>query len=535
MRPVFNDLVSEIQRSIGYFSSVHRQSKISRIIGMGNAFKLPGLQKFLAQNLQYEVEKIESFKNLKGDQVLVSPAFQENVLSFTVVYGLALQGLGVSGVRTSLLPPEIAQARMIRRKKPWALTAAAILLAGFTFLFFGNWAQLHAVNSSEFSAPEAKAKAAQALKSEKEGAFAKVKNEWTTKKNEGETLTKNVEKRLEWLEVLSLISKALPNNPANVDRKDLEQLGEVQITSVSVSYFDDVKTEWFDKVILDQWPKYTVFPLDEKEPPTGDGWVFTLEGYHFNQGNRNYTTAALLDTPNGFQRNPELREAGIRAAMIVDNHLTMNWIPGSTVTARRSSRGRSDSGGSSGLNSSRGMGLSGASGGGMAGGGGGMPAGGAGMGVGGVMSGMGMGGEVDGETADGASSGGEDVPVVSTPVKPITRTDFVLEFAWKPTEKAKRKAASLWMEEIMKHPPRKGSPPPQPADEKPAAATGVPGAPAPGVPNQPNPAGQPITTPQAPAPGGANQPQSGSLPDNPNASPPNGGSNNAPATPPATP
>ncbi len=57
LRPVFNDYVSEIQRSIGFFSSVNRQAKISKVVGLGNGFKLAGLQKFLQQNLQYEVEK----------------------------------------------------------------------------------------------------------------------------------------------------------------------------------------------------------------------------------------------------------------------------------------------------------------------------------------------------------------------------------------------------------------------------------------------------------------------------------------------
>jgi type IV pilus assembly protein PilM len=485
MRPIFNDLVSEIQRSIGYFSSVHRQSKITRIIGMGNAFKLPGLQKFLAQNLQYEVEKVENFRNLKGDQVLSAPAFQENVLTFTVVYGLALQGLGVSGVRTSLLPPEIAQARMIRRKKPWALTAAAILMAGFTSLFFGNWAQLHAVNSEEFKAPEAKAKSAQELKQKKEGEFTKVKGEWTAKKTEGETLTSNVEKRLEWMELLSLISKALPNNPANVDRKDLASLGEVQITSVGVSYFDELKTEWFDKAMNSPWAKFTVLPLDEKEPPTGDGWVFTLEGYHFNKGTRNYTTAALLDTPNGFQQNPILREAGIRAAILLDNTLTQNWIPGSSV-ARRARTRTTGGGGASGAGPASGAIRGNAP---------------AGMSTGTVtMGGTGMGGSGEGEEEAGSGgrrdSGGES-PVTFAPIG-MARTDFVLEFAWKPTEKAKRKAASLWMEDIKKYGPRQGSPPPEekaPAQEVPAGGANTqPGNTQPGTaPNQQPAAGVPAT------------------------------------------
>ena len=55
MRPVFSDLVAEIQRSIGFFSSVNRDASIGRIVGVGNGFKLAGLQKFLQQNLQMEV------------------------------------------------------------------------------------------------------------------------------------------------------------------------------------------------------------------------------------------------------------------------------------------------------------------------------------------------------------------------------------------------------------------------------------------------------------------------------------------------
>ncbi|MEX0585700.1 MAG: type IV pilus assembly protein PilM, partial [Pirellulales bacterium] len=128
LRPVFNDYAAEIQRSIGFFSSVNRQARISKVIGLGNGFKLAGLQKFLQQNLQYEVERPETFKGVSGDAVLNSPLFADNLLSFGVSYGLALQALGQTRVRTSLLPPEITTARMIRRKKPWAVAACAALM-----------------------------------------------------------------------------------------------------------------------------------------------------------------------------------------------------------------------------------------------------------------------------------------------------------------------------------------------------------------------------------------------------------------------
>jgi type IV pilus assembly protein PilM len=42
MRPVFNELLAEVQRSIGYYANLHRKEKISRCLALGNAMKLPG-------------------------------------------------------------------------------------------------------------------------------------------------------------------------------------------------------------------------------------------------------------------------------------------------------------------------------------------------------------------------------------------------------------------------------------------------------------------------------------------------------------
>src|SRR4051812_17903323 len=100
MRGVFNDFTSEVNRSIGFYSSINRQAKIARVVGLGNGFKLPGLQKFLQQNLSHEVEKLDGFSRIVGDEVTGQPVFQDNLPSFGVVYGLGVQGLGKSGLKT---------------------------------------------------------------------------------------------------------------------------------------------------------------------------------------------------------------------------------------------------------------------------------------------------------------------------------------------------------------------------------------------------------------------------------------------------
>src|SRR3954453_8818890 len=150
MRGVFNDFASEINRSIGFYSSINRTAKISKVIGLGNGFKLPGLQKFLQQNLSHEVEKLETFFRLVGDDVKTAPQFQENLPSFAVAYGLGVQGLERSGLRTNLLPPEIEQVRMIRAKKPWALASSALLMLGFAGLFLGDYRVLAKVDNEPF-------------------------------------------------------------------------------------------------------------------------------------------------------------------------------------------------------------------------------------------------------------------------------------------------------------------------------------------------------------------------------------------------
>jgi hypothetical protein len=116
---VFADLVQEIQRSIGYYTSLHRTTRFSRIVGVGNGFRLPGLQKFLQQNLSTPVVRVDAFNAMEPSEAISAPQFTENVLGFAVAYGLAVQGLGLTRIDTNLLPNEIASARRWKAKRPW--------------------------------------------------------------------------------------------------------------------------------------------------------------------------------------------------------------------------------------------------------------------------------------------------------------------------------------------------------------------------------------------------------------------------------
>src|SRR5205823_5632287 len=75
LKPVLNDFVGETQRSLGYFTNTHRDANIEYMVGLGNAFRLPGLQKFLTEKLSIDVRKLQKFENVSGDSVVTAPAF----------------------------------------------------------------------------------------------------------------------------------------------------------------------------------------------------------------------------------------------------------------------------------------------------------------------------------------------------------------------------------------------------------------------------------------------------------------------------
>ena len=214
MRPVFNELLTQLQRSIGYFSNLERSAKIGRIVALGNAMKLPGLRRYLAQSLGYDIERVQSFQGLVGSQVLSSPIFKENAICFGICYGLALQGLAKPGLHTNLLPKEIVKDRLIKQKKPWAIAAAATLLLGCGISFGAYATAMNSVDASVWNKAigdaEKVTKDSSNLKSEAGAAESTFKSTDQI----GQNLVGNMERRIRWLELMKAIDQCLPPNRA---------------------------------------------------------------------------------------------------------------------------------------------------------------------------------------------------------------------------------------------------------------------------------------------------------------------------------
>ncbi len=322
LKPVLTEFVDEVQRSLRYFTNTHKDANVVRLIGLGGAFRLPGLQKYLSDKLQLEVLRPSKFEKLFGDVVISNSVFTENILSFPVAYGLAIQGLRLSRISTNLLPPEISFDRKIRAKKPWAVVSAATLLFGTTALAFFSSIPFETVNA-ESLAKQIKSDSDEIKRSQT------VNSEISSREKEVETTKLDVlaliagqEERINWIRLNEFINRSLPmpgkkeegGTLDDPERRPLWQtdaarratevykerlkagidpqigwddftrsaLCTVDLEGVTCRYTDNLKT-YFEKVKKDS-KTYTgeelagMLPEDLNKPPEGAGWVVELRG-----------------------------------------------------------------------------------------------------------------------------------------------------------------------------------------------------------------------------------------------------------------
>ncbi len=474
LRPVFNDYVAEIQRSIGFFSSVNRSAKIGRLIGVGNGFRLAGLQKFLQQNLQYEVERVDSFKGLAGDHVLNAPLFQDNLLTFVVPYGLAIQALKLTEIHTTLLPPEIALERKIRRKKPWAVATAATLLIGLATSAAGYGGVWHSVSKARFGAAEE-----EATKIETEATGLKSKYTAEESKNKtlqtaGQKLVGSLQTREYWMEVYKAIDECLPRDVGDqLDETEIRKMNRISIRNITCKKYADVGT-WYASPAIDVRVKGYMTPAEEKTGPKGPGYIFTLQGVHYHDEKEkanigqgaNYVRATFLGNLqstfvkqgqrlNATSADVPVRVIGISHATIAtsNNNKEILFYPNGKPTAGGRSSGQPF---------------------------GNSPAGGNPFGSAGATSGAGVGGR--------PTIGDEDKG--QTVVIPVRQTTFTVQFVWQPTPFGKARddiAAAAAAAAIA------------PGAVAPATAVPNPVAPNVALPVVPNPAAQPVANPVIPA------------------------------------
>jgi type IV pilus assembly protein PilM len=260
LKQVLNDFVGEVQRSLGYFTNTHRNAEIQYMVGLGNAFRLPGLQKYLQEKLQLEVRKLQKMERATGDAVTTAPQFSDNIMSFGVAYGLALQGLKQARLQTNLLPYEVRLERVIRGKKPWMVAAAASLLFGMCLIAMASGMEKNAL---EDKAIEAEGKKLEQVAKTAKDNEAEFNNHNEKLKKSEETLRRigaGVDERMNWQLLHQYVNLCTPqpNGKRLVDR------AENRVEALKVFWQNNKKAQkaWQDYQDR-QTGKYKDLPTDK--------------------------------------------------------------------------------------------------------------------------------------------------------------------------------------------------------------------------------------------------------------------------------
>lgn len=458
MKGVFKDFATELQRTIGFYGSVNKGSKVKKILGLGNGFKLPGLTTYLQQEIDLPVEAINDYTRLTGE-ALAQTEFADNAASFAIPYGLAVQSYNKQAIQTSLLPQDIKAAKLVRKKKPLVLAASFLFMLGFTAMFLGNVKAWTKVNNSEFTSAVEAAKSLATKGAGLKSDYDSAKGAFETKKKEGDNLVVSNTEKLMWPQLLQTINAYLPD-PVTEKKLDVTNPGDqlrlaklaVHIDQIKPAYRNDLATEWFDTLDgVNANAKSTMHPYDIKEgkTPTGEGWVIQIVGHHYNPYPGRVKNEDNMG-PLGYIRNDILkrlqgtgpRRFGLSHAVLVwmtedkewttekaasSNSLSANAIPliPAVGAAAAGAEGAGGEGGMAGMMG--GMPGAGSGYGAPGGGKGGMEAG-----MEGMMGGMGgMPGMMGGMPGMMGGMGGAD-PKAKEKMSYLVRTDFLIQMVWKP-------------------------------------------------------------------------------------------------------
>ena len=349
MRPVFADLVTEVQRSLNFFSNIHKKAKVVRGIALGNTAKLPGLVRFLSQNLKLPIQRADSFSRLEGAGIVDAPTFQENVLAFPVCYGLCIQGLVAdTAIKTNLIPPEILTDRLIRSKKPWVAGAIAALSVALSISFFGYWKACQSVREEPFKRVESNVQQWLAACNAEKQKFDAQAEAFKASDQTLIHLKFNYQRHVRWLKLFKAIDVCLPH-----DDKVLEEIARRNVLYITSITSEKRELAGWQREISAEGKTDGGNEGDLNEPPavqlggesadevtgglSGTGYVITIRGYHyhnirlerFEQGKaylqrtliRNLKLANILVGPPGKQISIPIQDLGIRKPTVVSKDL----------------------------------------------------------------------------------------------------------------------------------------------------------------------------------------------------------------------
>ena len=140
MRPVFSDLLDDLQKTINYYQGQNPGTQIKKIVGLGSTFRIAGLRKFLGAQLGLDIVRLDEFQRISvGGREAAS--FAEHTVTLGTAYGLALQGVGLGSVEANLVPSTVLRTQMWAAKTKWFVAAGVLIALGLTSSVLGPIAE----------------------------------------------------------------------------------------------------------------------------------------------------------------------------------------------------------------------------------------------------------------------------------------------------------------------------------------------------------------------------------------------------------
>jgi hypothetical protein len=282
--------------------------------------------------------------------------FTENILTFPIAYGLALQGLNQLGdrkdygrINTNLLPAEIRTERVIRAKKPWAAAAAAALLLGTGTMALGYAVEYGAVTDAGIKKARDEADAAVKQATTQQGQETTEKTAVQADQDAVKAIIAGNDNRLNFVRMNEVLAVALPRagQAGNLNDSPQQQslwateqgkralakfqerikagiplekiadddlttyLAHVNVESIYTRHVEDVKglIDRADAWALSQFGRGVGDFMLESESeeveeggrkrrkpkgPDGPGWVFQINGYTHHEAGTNFLLAAVV-------------------------------------------------------------------------------------------------------------------------------------------------------------------------------------------------------------------------------------------------
>jgi len=203
---IIGDLVTEVQNSIRYYTSIPGNEALGRVLVTGGGARTPGLLAELQRRIDLPVLEAAPLSFVTARRLRVSATDAENINSTVAVpIGLALNG--PARTRFDLMPVEIMERRAARRvRRKLVLVAVAI---GVLLLAASAWRVL-AIRSAEHQVAilRSTVHTIQTVELPKYDKAVRLTNEVSRLQNQEKPL---VAKEVDWLTVLNQFTQFMPS------------------------------------------------------------------------------------------------------------------------------------------------------------------------------------------------------------------------------------------------------------------------------------------------------------------------------------